>query len=93
MGLIETRDNLGKRVDAAHFADDVTVITKNGAPRAVIVSYETYQLLRRGAEGQRSGAAVGQTSVRTRPELSGSDAPETHSDQGQRPDVSGPVPH
>lgn len=58
MRLRETRDSLGQRVDAAHFADETTVITKNGTPRAALISFETYQLLRGAA-----GADVGQTSA------------------------------
>lgn len=42
---MEVRDALGQRVDAAHFADEATVITKNGQPRAVLVSYEWYREL------------------------------------------------
>lgn len=38
----ETRDELGKRVDAAHYAQQPTVITKNGEPRAVLVPYDWY---------------------------------------------------
>ena len=42
MPLMEVRDTLGQRVDAAHFADEHTIITKNGQPRAVLVSYGTW---------------------------------------------------
>jgi prevent-host-death family protein len=45
MPLMDVREALGKRVDAAHFADETTVITKNGEPRAVLVSYEWYRQL------------------------------------------------
>lgn len=45
MPLMEARDALGQRVDAAHYADETTVITKNGQPRAVLVSYEWYRTL------------------------------------------------
>lgn len=45
----EAREEFGRLVDAAHFQDDWTVITKNGEARAVIVSYEWY----REAEGRR----------------------------------------
>lgn len=41
--LGELRPIIGKRVDAAHYADEDTIITKNGQPHAVIVSYETYR--------------------------------------------------
>lgn len=45
MPLVEARESLGSRVDAAHYADEATVITKNGQPRAVLVSYEWYREL------------------------------------------------
>lgn len=45
MPLMEVRDSLGQRVDAAHFGDEHTIITKNGQPRAVLVSYETFRAL------------------------------------------------
>ena len=45
MPLMDVREALGKRVDAAHFGDEATVITKNGEPRAVLVSYEWYRTL------------------------------------------------
>lgn len=35
--LREVRDSLGRRVDAAHYRGDITVITKNGEPRAALV--------------------------------------------------------
>jgi prevent-host-death family protein len=43
--LGDLRPIIGKRVDAAHFADEATIITKNGQPHAAIVSYETYRSL------------------------------------------------
>ncbi len=45
MPLMEVRDTLGQRVDAAHYGDEHTIITKNGQPRAVLVSYETWRRL------------------------------------------------
>lgn len=45
MPLRELRDSLGQRVDAAHFADAHTIITKNGQARAVLISFETWQEL------------------------------------------------
>lgn len=42
-GVEELRAELGDRVDAAHHAGEVTVITKHGKPRAVIVPYEWYR--------------------------------------------------
>lgn len=37
MPLSEFRENVGHRVDAAHFTGEVTIITKNGKPRAALV--------------------------------------------------------
>jgi prevent-host-death family protein len=39
MGTKDLRDQLGRRVDAAHFLGEPTVVTSNGEPRAVLVSY------------------------------------------------------
>lgn len=79
--LRETRDSLGQRVDAAHYTDEITIITRNGEARAVIVSYESYQHLRRGAAGQDAGAAVGQTSAGHPRDAPESNTPQTGSDQ------------
>ena len=49
MPVSEAREEFGRLVDAAHFQSDWTVLTKNGEPRAVIVSYDWY----REAEGRR----------------------------------------
>lgn len=46
MGLRELRDNLGRRIDAAHFKSEPTVIEKNGEPRAVIVPYAWLEEIR-----------------------------------------------
>ncbi|MFI5629201.1 type II toxin-antitoxin system Phd/YefM family antitoxin [Streptomyces sp. NPDC051664] len=40
IGVRELREQLGRRVDSAHFKGEQTVIEKNGEPRAVLVSYE-----------------------------------------------------
>lgn len=42
MGTRELRDSLSSRIDAAHFRHEPTVITHNGQPRAVLVSYEDW---------------------------------------------------
>jgi prevent-host-death family protein len=42
MRVREVRDQLGKRVDAAHYGGEATVITTNGERRAVLVPYEWY---------------------------------------------------
>lgn len=76
MPLVEARDALGQRVDAAHYADEATVITKNGNPRAVLISFETYQLLRGAA-----GADLGQTSDGARWTPVDTAVPETRPDQ------------
>ena len=39
MGTRDLRDNLSSRIDAAHFRHEPTVVTHNGQPRAVLVSY------------------------------------------------------
>jgi prevent-host-death family protein len=39
LGVRELRDNLGKRIDAAHFLGEHTIVKKNGEPRAVLVPY------------------------------------------------------
>ena len=39
MGTRELREQVGHRVDAAHFLREPTVITRNGEPRAVLISY------------------------------------------------------
>lgn len=53
MPLVEARDALGQRVDAAHYADEATVITKNGQPRAVLVSYEWWSELTEKLNGTK----------------------------------------
>ncbi|MGC5004802.1 type II toxin-antitoxin system Phd/YefM family antitoxin [Streptomyces sp. DT203] len=40
IGVRELREQLGRRVDGAHFKGEQTVIEKNGEPRAVLVPYE-----------------------------------------------------
>jgi prevent-host-death family protein len=42
MGTRELRDNLGHRIDAAHFRGEPTVITHNGEPRAVLIPYAAW---------------------------------------------------
>ena len=43
MGTRELRDNLGHRIDAAHFRGEATIIEKNGEPRAVLISYAEWR--------------------------------------------------
>lgn len=43
MRVREVRDQLGKRVDAAHYGGEATVITTNGERRAVLVPYAWYE--------------------------------------------------
>lgn len=45
MGTREVRDQLGHRVDAAHFRREPTIITSNGEPRAVLISYADWLAL------------------------------------------------
>jgi prevent-host-death family protein len=42
IGARDARPELGKLVDAAFYAGQHTVITKNDQPRAVLVPYEWY---------------------------------------------------
>jgi prevent-host-death family protein len=39
MGTKELRDELGRRVEAAHFRGEPTIVTRNDEPRAVLISY------------------------------------------------------
>lgn len=43
MGVRELREHLGRRVDAAHFLGEHTVIEKTGEPRAVLVPYSWWR--------------------------------------------------
>jgi hypothetical protein len=45
MGVEELRSQLGKRVEAAQIADDITIVTKGNRqePHAVLVPYEWYR--------------------------------------------------
>jgi prevent-host-death family protein len=52
MGTRELRDNLGSRIDAAHFRHEATVITSNGEPRAVLVSYADWLASRQAQVSQ-----------------------------------------
>lgn len=54
VGVEDLRGELGKRVDVAHFQGEVTVVTKNGEPRAVLVPYDWY----REAEARRQSMTV-----------------------------------
>jgi hypothetical protein len=40
MGVRETREKIGERVNAAHYLGEHTIVERNGQPYAVIVSYE-----------------------------------------------------
>lgn len=74
MPLREVRDALGMRVDAAHYADENTIITRVGKPHAVIVSWDWYrELIARGNLGQ----TLGQTSTRTHHDPPRADVAET----------------
>lgn len=50
LGTRELRDRLSARIDAAHFRREPTVITRNGEPRAVLISYEEWLRLKERAE-------------------------------------------
>ena len=51
MGLAELREQIGRRVEAAHFRGEVTVIEKNGEPRAVLVPYDWWAAVREPSPG------------------------------------------
>ncbi|WP_218129329.1 type II toxin-antitoxin system Phd/YefM family antitoxin, partial [Nonomuraea maritima] len=40
MGIRETRERLGDRVNAAHYLGEATIVERNGTPYAVLVPYE-----------------------------------------------------
>jgi len=40
MGIRDLRDELGDRVNAAHYSGEPTIITRNGEPWAVLVPYQ-----------------------------------------------------
>jgi prevent-host-death family protein len=46
MGTREFRDQIGQRVEAAHFQGEPTVVTHNGKPRAVLIPYDEWIALR-----------------------------------------------
>jgi prevent-host-death family protein len=52
MSVSELRAILGRRVDLAWYQDESTIITKEGDPRAVLISYSDWLELR-GAESAR----------------------------------------
>jgi prevent-host-death family protein len=42
LSVRELREQLGHRIDVAHYKGEATVITKNGQPRAALISHEQY---------------------------------------------------
>jgi prevent-host-death family protein len=52
MSISELRDHLGRRIDAAHYQGEATVVEKNGEPRAVLVPYEWWQEACRAAPSE-----------------------------------------
>jgi PHD/YefM family antitoxin component YafN of YafNO toxin-antitoxin module len=57
MGIRELRQDLGRRVDAAHFLKEATVITKNDEPRAALVPYEWYERMLAAEAARESGSS------------------------------------
>lgn len=53
--ISEVRDHLGDRIDAAHYRGEVTVVTKKGATRAVIVPHGWYQRSKNPDQGDTAG--------------------------------------
>jgi hypothetical protein len=47
MGIVDFRAEVGKRVDAAHYLKEPTIITKglHEEPRAVLIPYDWYETL------------------------------------------------
>jgi prevent-host-death family protein len=43
ISIDQLRRVLGDRVDAAYHREEATVVTRNGKPRAVLVSYEWFR--------------------------------------------------
>lgn len=43
IAVSDARKDLGKLVDAAHYAGQHTILTKNEQPRAVLVPYQWWQ--------------------------------------------------
>ena len=43
IGARDARPELGKLIDAAHYAGQHTILTKNEQPRAVLVPYEWWR--------------------------------------------------
>lgn len=45
MGIVDFRAEVGKRVDAAHYLKEPTIITKGAheEPRAVLIPYDWYE--------------------------------------------------
>ncbi len=48
LSIRDVRDRLGKRVDAAHYGNEATVITTRGERRAVIVPWAWFEQTRKG---------------------------------------------
>lgn len=50
MSVRELRDELGRRIDAAHFLSQATVVTKNGEPRAALVPMGVFDAIISGQQ-------------------------------------------
>jgi prevent-host-death family protein len=48
MSVREARDQLGRLIDAAHYAGEITIITRQGEPWAAIVPLEAIKAERDG---------------------------------------------
>ena len=58
MSVSELRDQLGRRVDAAHYRGEPTVIEKSGEPRAVLVPYAWWAAVLAGSPGSSTAGAL-----------------------------------
>jgi len=47
----ELRDQLGRRIDQAHYQGEHTIVRKNGEPRAVLVPYKWWEEQQNKEEG------------------------------------------
>lgn len=55
MGIRDFRENLGRRVEAAHFQGEPTVVESYGEPRAVLVQYEWWLNVTQGGADTPAG--------------------------------------
>jgi hypothetical protein len=66
MGIVDFRADVGRRVDAAHFGKEMTVVTKgsNEEPRALLIPYEWREILLEGLAARGIVPPIERASVR-----------------------------